>query len=65
MATWKIIFPAVVLVDAKTKEDALEKGADRAGLEYFTTYASKDAISAVEIVGRWVQDGECTYFVET
>ena len=65
MATWKIIFPAEILVEAETKEKALEKGADSAGFEYFTTYASEDAISAVVVVGKWVQDGGCRYFVET
>jgi len=41
---YKVTFPAVVFVSAKTPAEAKKLGADKAGWDYFTTYSPDDCL---------------------
>jgi len=62
MPVYEIVFPATVLVHADNVDDAKEKGADKAGFDYFTSYEKKDIIS-IKAVKNYKLCPQCKFYV--
>lgn len=62
MPVYKIVFPATVRVYADNIDEAKEKGADRAGFNYFTSYEKKDVIS-IKTITDYKLCPQCKFYV--
>jgi len=62
MAIYEVIFPAIARVEADNFDEAKQKGADRAGFNYFTTYGKKDVIS-IKITKKYKICPICKFYI--